>query len=124
VGVPFPVTALEILRFAVGTPALTELACFGRTYHAAEAVSLGLVDEAVSETQVLGRAEEVAAELAALPAEPLAHTRGQVRGPVLERIAAQRATDSQVHRMWSSPSARQAVEAYVNKTLRAQPPAT
>ena len=74
--------------------------------------------------QVPARAAEVAAELAALSAEPLRHTRGQVRGPVLERIAAQRATDSEVHRMWDSPSARQAVEAYVNKTLRAQPPAT
>ena len=102
VGVPFPVTALEILRFAVGTRRLTELACFGRTYRAAEAVSLGLVDEAVAETQVLARAAGVAAELAVLPAEPLRHTRGQVRGPVLERIARQRATDSEVHRMWCS----------------------
>lgn len=123
VGVPFPITALEILRFAVGTR-IKELAYFGRTYRAAEAVSLGLVDEAVAETQVLARAAEVAAELAALPAEPLRHTRRQVRGPVLGRIAQQRATDSEVHRMWSSQSARQAVEAYVNKTLRARPPAT
>ena len=44
VGVPFPITALEILRFAVGTRRLSELACFGRTYRAAEAVGLGLVD--------------------------------------------------------------------------------
>ena len=123
VGVPFPVTALEILRFAAGTR-IEELAYFGRTYRAAEAVSLGLVDEAVAETQVLARAAEVAAELAALPAEPLRHTRRQVRGPVLDRIAQQRATDSEVHRMWDSPSARQTVEAYVNKTLRAEPSAT
>jgi enoyl-CoA hydratase len=124
VGVPFPVTALEILRFAAGTRRLSELACFGRTYRAAEAAGLGLVDEAVTETQVLARAAEVAAELAALPAEPLRHTRRQVRGPALERIAQQRATDSEVHRMWGSPSGRQTVEAYVTKTLRAQPPAT
>lgn len=124
VGVPFPVTALEILRFAVGTHRLTELACFGRTYRAAEAVGLGLVDEAVAGTEVLARAVEVAAELAALPPEPLRHTRSQIRGPVLERIAQQRATDGHVHRMWDSPAARQRVEAYVNKTLRAQPPRT
>jgi enoyl-CoA hydratase len=124
VGVPFPVTALEILRFAAGTRRLSELACFGRTYRAAEAAGLGLVDEAVTQTLVLARAAEVAAELAALPAEPLRHTRRQVRGPALERIAAQRATDSEVHRMWGSPSARQTIEAYVTKTLRAQPPAT
>ena len=80
--------------------------------------------EAVAETQVLARAAEIAAELAALPPEPLRHTRRQIRGPALERIAYQRATDSEVHRMWASPSARQAVGAYVNKTLRAWPAAT
>jgi enoyl-CoA hydratase len=122
VGVPFPITALEILRFAVGTPRLKELTYSGRTYRATEAVGLGLVDEAVAETQVLARAVAVAAELAALPPEPLRHTRRQIRGPALEQIAHQRATDRQVHQMWDSPSARQTVEAYVNKTLRAQPP--
>jgi enoyl-CoA hydratase len=48
VGLPFPVTALEILRFAVGTRRLQELTHFGRTYPAAEAVGLGLIDEAVA----------------------------------------------------------------------------
>jgi enoyl-CoA hydratase/carnithine racemase len=85
---------------------------------------LGLADEAVAETQVLARAAEIAAELAALPAEPLRHTRRQVRGPVLKRIAHQRATDSEVHRRWVSPSGRRTVEAYVNKTLRALPTGT
>ncbi len=124
VGVPFPVSALEILRFAVGTRRLTELACFGRTYRAAEAIGLGLIDEAVAEAHVLARAVEVAAELAALPPEPLRHTRRQIRGPALERIAQQRAADTEVHRMWDSPAARQRVEAYVTKTLRTQPPGT
>lgn len=119
VGVPFPIAALEILRFAVGTHHLKELAYFGRTYTAAQALGLGLVDEAVPETLVLARAVEIAAELAALPPEPLRHTRKQARGPALERISQQRATDAEVHRMWDSPSARHSVEAYVNKTLRA-----
>jgi enoyl-CoA hydratase len=119
VGVPFPVAALEILRFAAGTQRLTELTFFGRTYPAAQALGLGLVDEAVPQALVLDRAAEVAAELAALPPEPLRHTRAQVRGPVLERISRQRPTDGEVHRLWSSPSARRSVEAYVATTLRA-----
>ena len=53
VGVPFPVTALEILRFAVGTRRLRELTYFGRTYPAHEALSLGLIDEAEAEASVL-----------------------------------------------------------------------
>jgi enoyl-CoA hydratase len=118
VGVPFPVTALEILRFAVGTHRLRELTCFGRTYPAAEAVRLGLVDEVADEESVLPRAVAIAGELAELSAGPLRHTRLQVRGPALDRIAAQRGTDDQVLQMWDSPAARERVEEYVHKTLR------
>jgi enoyl-CoA hydratase len=118
VGVPFPVTALEILRFAVGTPRLKELTYFGRTYPATEAVGLGLVDEAVEGSSVLERAVAVAGELAALPSEPLRHTRRQVRGPTLDRISQERATDDLVRRMWDSPAARETVQEYVKRTLR------
>ena len=118
VGVPFPVTALEILRFATGTPRLKELTYFGRTYPAAEAVGLGLIDEAVEEASVLQRAVAVAGEFAALPLAPLRHTRRQLRGPVLDRIAEQRSTDDLVRRMWDSPAAREKVAEYVTRTLR------
>ena len=118
VGVPFPVTALEILRFAAGTRRLRELTYFGRTYPADEALSLGLIDEAVAEASVLQRAIAIAGELAALPPGPLRHTRLQIRGPALHRIAADRAADDQVHRMWDSPAARRKVQEYVAKTLR------
>ncbi len=118
VGVPFPVAALEILRFAVGTGRLRELTCSGRTYPAAGALGLDLIDEAAAEESVLGRAVEVAGELAALPAGPLRHTRRQIRGPALDRIAAQRGTDSDlVHQMWDSPAGREAIGRYVRKTL-------
>jgi enoyl-CoA hydratase len=118
VGVPFPITALEILRFAVGTPRLKELTYFGRTYPASEAVGLGLVDEAVAEASVLPRAVAIAGELAALPAGPLLHTRRQIRGPALDRMAQERATDDLVHQMWASPAARERVGEYVRETLR------
>lgn len=118
VGVPFPVTALEILRFAVGTHRLKGLTYFGRTYPATEAVSLGLIDEAVEEALVLQRAVAIAGEFAALPPEPLRHTRRQIRGLALDRISQERATDDLVRRMWDSPAARETVAAYVKKTLR------
>jgi enoyl-CoA hydratase len=118
VGVPFPVTALEILRFAVGTHRLRELTCFGRTYPAAEALGLGLADEAADEASVLPRAVAVAAQLAELAPLPLRYTRQQVRGPALERIAAHRDTDDLVRQMWDSPGAREKVDEYIRKTLR------
>jgi enoyl-CoA hydratase len=117
-GLPFPVTALEILRFAVGTHRLQELTHFGRTYPAAEAVGLGLIDEAVTGASVLTRAVAIADQLAALAPEPLAHTRRQIRAPVLDRISQERASDDLMRRMWDSPTARETVAEYVRKTLR------
>jgi enoyl-CoA hydratase len=118
VGVPFPAAALEILRFAAGTHRLQELIYSGRTYPAAESIGLGLIDEAVGEGSVLQRAVAIAREFAAMPAEALRHTRAEIRGPALDRIAAQRATDDTVRRLWGSPAAREALETYVRKTLR------
>jgi len=118
VGVPFPVVPLEILRSAVGTPRLKELTYFGRTYTAIEALRLGLIDEAVDEASVLQRAVAIADGFAALPPEALRHTRRQVRGPALGRIAQERTTDDLVLRMWDSPTAREKVEEYVKATLR------
>jgi enoyl-CoA hydratase len=117
VGVPFPAAALEILRFAVGTPRLAELTQFGRTYPAAEAAGLGLVDEMAGEASVLPRAVEVATQLAALPADTLRHTRNQIRGPVLECIARQRGGDETVHAIWRSAEARDAMRAYIERVL-------
>lgn len=118
VGLPFPAAATEILRFAVGTPRLKEISYFGRTYPAADAVDLGLVDEAVPEASVLSRARAIAEEFAALPGEPLRHTRRQLRAPALELIARQRAGDELVRQMWDSPAARETVRRYVTSTLR------
>jgi enoyl-CoA hydratase/carnithine racemase len=106
------------LRFAAGTPRLQELTHFGRTFPAAEAVGLGLVHEAVAAESALARAVAVAGQFAALPPEPLRHTRKQIRGPALDRITHERATAKLVHRMWDSPAAREAVAEYVRNTLR------
>ena len=118
VGVPFPVAALEILRFAVGTHRLQELTHFGQTYPAAEALALGLIDEAVAEAAVLPRAIEVAGMFAALPQQSLRHTRRQIRGRALDRIARERVTDDVVFRMWNSQVAREVIQEYVKRVLR------
>ena len=66
---------------------------------------------------MLPRAIAIAGELAALPPEPLRHTRRQIRGPALRRISSGRGTDDLVRRMWDSPAAREKVQEYVQKTL-------
>jgi hypothetical protein len=81
-------------------------------------VGLGLIDEAAARASVLARAVAIAGQFAALAPEPLRHTRRQIRGPVLDRIRQERATDDLVHRMWDSPTARETVAEYVRKALR------
>jgi enoyl-CoA hydratase/carnithine racemase len=118
VGVPFPAAAMEILRFAVGTPRLSSLIMSGQTYEAADAVGLGLVDEAAGADDVLPRAVEAAGRFAALHPPAASQARRQIRGRVLERIAAQSAEDEVVHAIWRSPEALDAIGAYVARVLR------
>lgn len=117
VGVPFPVAAMEILRFAVGTHGLSRLICFGQTYAAGEAATLGLVDEVVEGAAVLARAVEVAGQFAALSQPALRQARQQIRGPVMAQIAAQRAADDAVREIWRSPAALASIQSYVERVL-------
>jgi enoyl-CoA hydratase len=118
VGVPFPVAAMEVLRFAVGTHRLSRLILSGQTFPAAEAVRLGLVDEAVSAAEVLPRAVEVAGQFARLHQPAVQQARRQIRGQVLEQITAQRAADDAVRAIWRSQAALEEIAGYVARVLR------
>lgn len=122
VGVPFPVAAMEILRFAVGSHRLSELILFGRTYRAAEAVAVGLVDEVVDEAQVLASAVEAAWQFATLSQPGLLQARRQIRGQVMAQIAAQREADHAVADIWRSPAGLASIQAYVERVLPRSPP--
>ncbi|WIY01570.1 enoyl-CoA hydratase/isomerase family protein [Amycolatopsis mongoliensis] len=117
VGVPFPLSALEILRCAYGTAPLPGLTYSGAVHRGEDALARGLVDELADE--VLERALAVASRLGELPAEAFAHTKAQIRQPFHERIAEYRHTDDPVvERLWRSPAALAAVKSYVDKVLR------
>ena len=118
VGVPFPLVAMEVLRCAYGSHRLPELTGLGQAYLAAEALTLGVVDELAAPDAVESRAIEVAARLAAAPAQAFAHTKAQIHRPFDERIGEQRAADdSSVKHLWAAPETLAAVEAYVKRTL-------
>ncbi|MDT8915044.1 enoyl-CoA hydratase/isomerase family protein [Amycolatopsis sp. PS_44_ISF1] len=119
VGAPFPIAALEILRCAYGTTPLPGLIYSGAAVPGEDALARGLVDEIAPAGEVLGRARELAARLAELPAEAFAHTKAQLHRPYHERIAEnQPSDDEQVERMWRSEAALAAVKSYVDRVLR------
>ena len=92
VGVPYPQAAIGVVRAELPAPAARVLALGNRLVDAAECLRLGAFDETVAPDAVLGRALEVARELATMPAEVYARTKGELRGATLAtlRINAER----------------------------------
>lgn len=114
VGVPFPLVAIEILRFATSTAHLQDLVYRGMTYSADAAADRGLVDELVDDSALVPRAADVAARLASEPVARFRLTKQQLRAPTLAAIAAHSAdTDGAVLAEWERPETLEAIRAYL-----------
>lgn len=119
VGVPFPPSVIEAVRFAVPPQHLQMLVYTGRTVAPDEALRLGLVDE-VTELAALGaRAEEVARQLAALPERAFALAKQQLRGRAVSRAKHYaNEHDAEVREIWSAPETHARIRAYLGRTVR------
>ncbi|MBK1788520.1 enoyl-CoA hydratase/isomerase family protein [Prauserella cavernicola] len=118
VGVPFPLVATEVVRCAYGTQRLPALTYTGQTLRAADALSLGVVDEVTGADQVLPSALEVARTLGTASASAFAHTKNQIHRPYRVRISEQRASDdARVEELWSAPETLAAIKEYVRSVL-------
>jgi enoyl-CoA hydratase len=115
VGVPFPPSALETLRFTVG-PATARLVLTGQTLSPPEALAVGLVDEVVEADWLLDQALDRARELARIPAETFTLTKTQLRRRTSERIEADgQAYSDRLLDCWSSEPTRQAIRRYLDQ---------
>lgn len=118
VGVPFPLTALEIVRHAIAPERFEEAVFLARVYTPAEAVTVGFVDEVAEPAEVLDRALMVADQLGRVPAETYALIKKAVRRPVLERIAAHgEEHDARAVRGWQSDQAKSAIRSFLDRTI-------
>src|SRR5262249_2743262 len=79
VGVPFPVAALEVVRFAVPRDQVQSLIYTGRPLPPQEALTTGLVDEVVAPGGLLARAQELAQQLAQIPPQVYRLTKQSLR---------------------------------------------
>jgi enoyl-CoA hydratase len=115
VGVPFPVSALEILRWACGDRT-EEVVLTGKLYESGEAIAAGLAHEIVAADGLLDRALVVAGELGAVEPEAFRLAKAQLRRPTTERIADDSPVlDPQVLAMWSSATTTAAIRAQVQR---------
>ena len=119
VGVPFPTSAVEVMRWRLGDAALARRVLLADTVPAADALAHGLADQVVPAEQLLDRALEVAQQLAAVPADAFALTKAQLQAGVRERIDARRgAWEERVSTAWGSEQTLTAIGAFVERTLR------
>jgi enoyl-CoA hydratase len=119
VGVPFPVIALEIMRFAAAPQHFERIVYSGTTFAPEAAAGLGLVDEVVGADALLDRAVAAAQALGALGAEAFALTKRQSREPVRERLERDGPRfDPAVDEIWYAPQTATRIRDYVTRTFK------
>lgn len=119
VGVPFPTSAVEIMRWRLGDARLGRRVLLADTVSAADAVAAGLADETAPAQDLVERACTVARSLAAVSPEAFGLTKAQLQADVRERIDARRpGWEPQVQDLWASEPVLEGVEQFVSRTLR------
>lgn len=118
VGVPFPTSALEMVRFSCAGPHLSEILLRGRSYGPSEAVSRRLADEVVPAAELLDRAKALAGELAGHRPEALLATKRALRAESLARMKAARAHGPDpAWQVWWTPETRAAMAEFRTRAL-------
>jgi enoyl-CoA hydratase len=116
VGVPFPPTIIEALRFAIAPQHLQMLMYTGRTVLPDEALRLGLIDEVVDPANLPARTEEIARQFAALPPRAFALAKRQIRDKIIhgaKHYAAE--LDGEVLELWSATATHDRIRQYLAK---------
>jgi enoyl-CoA hydratase len=88
VAVPYPQAAIGVVRAELTPPAARTLTLRSELTDAGECLRLGVFDEVLPAEAVLGRALEVGAEMAALPASVYARTKRDLRSTALSAMRA------------------------------------
>jgi enoyl-CoA hydratase len=112
VGVPFPASAMEIMRHAAGAAA-GRLVLTAELLDAPQARSIGLVDRIEPPDALLDAALALARTMTRTPADVFAFSKRQLRQPVRDRIAARSGDDEAVLSMWSSARTLDAIARYL-----------
>jgi enoyl-CoA hydratase len=107
-GVPFPGSAVEIVRGVAG-PFASRLVLSSAGIPADRAQAIGLIDELAAPEELLAAALAHAARLARVPAAVYALTKRQLQGPVRERIAASVALEPTIAGLWASDEVMAAI---------------
>jgi enoyl-CoA hydratase len=119
VGVPFPASAMEILRYAIG-PAAGRLVLTAALLDVPAAQAIGLVHDTDLPDDLLDSAVRRARQMAQIPAEVFSFSKRQLQQQARDRIAARSRDDEAVLAMWSSARTRDAIAGYLDSLKQRQ----
>ena len=114
VGVPFPTTALAIMRSLLAPAQLTDLVLSGITVPPEDALRRGLVDRIEDRENVLEAALAQARHYASIPASTFAMTKGQLRRDAWAEIDANPDAE-RVRAQWGDAEVRERLAEYVRQ---------
>ncbi len=117
VGVPFPVAALEICRFAMGTSA-SRAALQAKTIDANTALAHGWIDAVVPNDELITQALATASELGGYSPSAYAATKRQLHQPARVAIDAGAEMDAKVRASWINEETRGRIAAFVEALAR------
>jgi enoyl-CoA hydratase len=117
VGVPFPVAALEIVRFALGVSA-ARAALQAKTIDADTALARGWVDAVVASEDLIPQALATAHELGEYSPAAYAATKRQLHLPARAAIDAGTETDAEVRASWISEETRSRITGFLESLAR------
>jgi enoyl-CoA hydratase len=112
VGVPFPVAALEICRYAMG-PSVTRAVLQADNIDVATAAERGWIDEVVAPDDLVTRAVELARALGQHPAAAYAAMKEQLHRHARAAIDAGAELDANVRAIWKSDQTRARISAFL-----------
>lgn len=117
VGVPFPASVLEVVRFAIPPQHLQALIYTGRTVKPDEALRLGIIDEVADDLS--SRAEAVARQFAVLPAEAFRLAKRQLRDQAVSRAKHYaHELDGDARELWAAPETHAQIREYLARTIK------
>ena len=118
VGVPFPPSALELVRLGCPPNALREIVLESWIFGGDDCLARGLVDELIQPEALLDQAIDRAERLGSPPARSFAITKRLLRRPALERLEREGSRSEENLDAWASDEVQAAIRAYVQRILR------
>lgn len=119
VGVPFPASAFEIVRFSAPKAQVQTWLYRAGTHLPEEALARGFVDELSEPDELLAKAQAVAVELSEIPGESYRISKRMLREPSFEKIVENRKLHGQsILDRWSHEATYAHIRGYLEKTLK------